>query len=282
MWSIRQAAPSGQTIESNFAVEWFENRLNEAKAEIEQQFKEFRLSEALKTIYSLIWDDFCSWYLEWVKPGFEQPIDAAVYNRTVDFFEELMQMLHPFTPFITEEIYHELRERKEGDDITIRQMASISTPKAETLQLASLLKEVITALRDVRVKNKLKPKDSIKLSIETSQQKVYQQIESILAKQVNAESISFASSSATASISFVVQKDKFYIETEKEIDTASQKEQLLKDLDYLKGFLSSVEKKLGNERFVQNAKQEVIEIERKKKADAEAKIKAIEESLQAL
>jgi len=150
------------------------------------------------------------------------------------------------------------------------------------LQLASLLKEVITALRDVRVKNQLKPKDSIRLSIETSQQKAYQRIESILTKQVNAESISYVPSFVTASISFVVQKDKFYIETEKEIDTASQKEQLLKDLDYLKGFLLSVEKKLGNERFVQNAKQEVIEIERRKKSDAEAKIKAIEESLQSL
>lgn len=282
MWSVRQAAQSGQTAESNFAVEWFENRLNEVKAEVEQQFKEFRLSEALKTIYSLIWDDFCSWYLEWVKPGFEQPIDAAVYEKTVDFFEELMQMLHPFTPFITEEIYHKLRVRKEGDDITIKQSTASTKPNVEILKLASLLKEVITALRDVRVKNQVKPKETIKLSIETNQQKSYQTIESILAKQVNAESISYGSSAVAASISFVVQKDKFYIETEKEIDTTSQKEQLLKDLDYLKGFLSSVEKKLGNERFVQNAKQEVIEIERKKKADAEAKIRAIEESLASL
>ncbi|MBK8089831.1 MAG: valine--tRNA ligase [Chitinophagaceae bacterium] len=277
-----QVTDNQQPVTGNFAVLWFENRLNEVKAEIEQQFKEFRLSEALKTIYSLIWDDFCSWYLEWVKPGFEQPIDAAVYEKTVGFFEELMQMLHPFTPFITEEIYHELRERKEGDDITIKQATASTKPTIEILQLASLLKEVITALRDVRVKNQLKPKDSIKLSIETNQQKAYQTIESILAKQVNAESISYGSSTVAASISFVVQKDKFYIETEKEIDTTSQKEQLLKDLDYLKGFLSSVEKKLGNERFVQNAKQEVIEIERRKKADAEAKIRAIEESLASL
>ncbi len=297
MWSVRQAqddrqAASHEPQAASFAVLWFENRLNEVKAEIEQQFKEFRLSEALKTIYSLIWDDFCSWYLEWVKPAFakatadkpgeQYPMDAAVYEKTVHFFEELMQMLHPFTPFITEEIYHELRVRKDGDDITIKQATAYTKPNVEILQLASLLKEVITALRDVRVKNQLKPKDSIKLSIETSQQKSYQTIESILAKQVNAESISYVSSTAAASISFVVQKDKFYIETEKEIDTASQKEQLLKDLVYLKGFLLSVEKKLGNERFVQNAKQEVIEIERRKKSDAEAKIKAIEESLQAL
>ncbi len=282
MWEARQAAQSGQTKESNFAVDWFESRLNEAKAEIEQQFKEFRLSEALKTIYSLIWDDFCSWYLEWVKPAYEQPIDTAVYEKTVEFFEELMQLLHPFTPFITEEIYHELRVRKESDDLTIKQVKPASVIKPEVLQLASLLKEVITAIRDARVKNQLKPKDSIKISIETNQEAAYRRIESILAKQLNAESIAYVSTSVASSISIVIQKDKFYIATEHVIDASSQKEQLFKDLQYLKGFLISVEKKLGNERFVQNAKPEIVEIEQKKKADAEAKIKAIEESLQSL
>jgi valyl-tRNA synthetase len=289
MWSIRQAQDSrttdnGQqtTAESNFAVEWFDNRLNEAKAEIDQLFKEFRLSEALKTIYSLIWDDFCSWYLEWVKPGFEQPIDAAVYNKTVDFFEELMQLLHPFMPFISEEIYHALKERAAGDDITIKQLSSASKADKQVLQLAIHLKEVITALRDIRVKNQIKPKEAIKLSIETDQQQSYRTIESILAKQLNAESISYVSASIAGTISAVIQKDKFYIATEQAIDTSSQKEQMLKDLEYLKGFLLSVEKKLGNERFVQNAKPEVVDIEKKKKADAEAKIKAIEESLASL
>lgn len=281
MWEGR-IADSNEPIADSFAVQWFENRLNEVKAEIEQQFKEFRLSEALKTIYSLIWDDFCSWYLEWVKPGFEQPIDAAVYNKTIAFFEELMQLLHPYMPFITEEIYHALKDRSAGDDLTIKQQTPAKAVDAKTLQLAVQLKEVITALRDVRVKNQLKPKETIKLSIETDQQIAYQQIESILAKQVNAESISYVSAAVTGGISAVVQKDKFYIVTEKEIDTTSQKEQLLKDLDYFKGFLASVEKKLSNERFVQNAKPEVVDVERKKKADAEAKIKAIEESLQSL
>jgi valyl-tRNA synthetase len=281
MWEGR-IADSNEPIADSFAVQWFENRLNEVKAEIEQQFKEFRLSEALKTIYSLIWDDFCSWYLEWVKPGFEQPIDAAVYNKTIAFFEELMQLLHPYMPFITEEIYHALKDRSAGDDLTIKQQTPAKAVDAKTLQLAVQLKEVITALRDVRVKNQLKPKETIKLSIETDQQSAYQQIESILAKQVNAESISYVSAAVTGGISAVVQKDKFYIVTEKEIDTTSQKEQLLKDLDYFKGFLASVEKKLSNERFVQNAKPEVVDVERKKKADAEAKIKAIEESLQSL
>lgn len=281
MWEGRQAAPSGQT-ENSFAVDWFDNRLHEAKAEIDQLFKEFRLSEALKTIYSLIWDDFCSWYLEWVKPGFEQPIDAAVYNKTVTFFEELMQLLHPFMPFISEEIYHALKERAAGDDITIKQLSPAAKANKEVLQLALHLKEVITGLRDIRVKNQLKPKEAIKLSIETEQQQSFRSIETILAKQLNAESISYVSATVAGTISAVIQKDKFYIATEQVIDTSSQKEQMLKDLEYLKGFLLSVEKKLSNERFVQNAKPEVVDIEKKKKADAEAKIKAIEESLASL
>jgi valyl-tRNA synthetase len=267
---------------ANFAVEWFENRLNEAKAEIEKLYKDFRLSEALKTIYSLIWDDFCSWYLEWVKPGFEQPIEKTVYDKTVYFFEELMHLLHPFMPFITEEIYQQLSERKDGDDLTIRHDLEIRSQKSEILKRAELLKQVITSLRDVRVKNQLKQKDEITLHIQTSEQSSYNAFKTILAKQINASSINFVSESVEGTINTVIQKDKFFIETEKELDSSGQKEQLIKDLEYQKGFLLSVEKKLSNERFVQNAKPEVVEIEKKKKADAEAKIKAIEESLASL
>jgi valyl-tRNA synthetase len=279
MWDSRQAVLNGQT-DNNFAVEWFENRLNEVRIQLDEQFKDFRLSESLKTIYSLIWDDFCSWYLEWVKPVFEQPIDKIVYEKTVGFFEELMQLLHPFLPFITEEIYHQLKER--ADDLTIKQYAIIKTIDKAILSNAVLLKEVISGIRDARIKNQLKPKDTIRLHILTAHKETYQTIESILMKQVNAESISYTSASVTNSITVVVQKDKFFIETTTVLDTTTQKEQLQKDLEYLKGFLVSVEKKLSNERFVQNAKPEVIDSERKKKADAEEKIKIIEESLASL
>lgn len=286
MWNALKLVRSwesrvGRQVTSNdFAIHWFENRLSEVRIQIDEQFKDFRLSESLKTIYSLIWDDFCSWYLEWVKPGFEQPIDKIVYEKTVGFFEELMQLLHPFLPFITEEIYHQLKER--ADDLTIKQYAITKTADKAILSYAVLLKEVISSIRDARIKNQLKPKDTIRLHILTAHKETYQTIESILMKQVNAESISYTSASVTNSITVVVQKDKFFIETTTILDTASQKEQLQKDLEYLKGFLVSVEKKLGNERFVQNAKPEVIESERKKKADAEEKIKVIEESLAGL
>ena len=288
MWNalklVRSWESRVQSSESkeSFATDWFGNRLNEAKTELENLYKDFRLSEALKTIYSLIWDDFCSWYLEWVKPGFEQPIDKAVYEKTVNYFEELMQLLHPFMPFITEEIYHNLKERSDGDDLTVRQQSSIGNRQSAILGQGELLKEVISSIRDVRVKNQLKPKDEIKLHIQTEQEGSYRSFKTILAKQINATEISFARDAVPNSISTVVQKDKFFIETEKELDSSAQKEQLLKDLDYQKGFLLSVEKKLSNERFVQNAKPEVVEVEKKKKADAEAKIKAIEESLASL
>jgi valyl-tRNA synthetase len=286
IWALRQnqssATANDQPLTANFALTWFENRLNEAKAELENLFKDFRLSEALKTIYSLIWDDFCSWYLEWVKPGFEQPIDAVIYKKTIDFFEELMQLLHPFMPFITEEIYQQLKEREEGDDITISQL-KISQPAFEKiLQEGAQLKEFITAIRDARNKHEMKPKETIKLYVHSPGSDSLKDVQTILLKQVNSGSLSSTDSVVPNTFTVVVQKDKFYIETEKPVDTGSQKEQLQKDLQYLKGFLLSVDKKLSNERFVQNAKPEVIELEKKKKADTEARIKIIEESLSSL
>jgi valyl-tRNA synthetase len=280
MWEGRQATNADKKVTTGFAVRWMENRLNEARLQLDEQFKDFRLSESLKTIYSLIWDDFCSWYLEWVKPSFEQPIDAEVYNKTVRFFEELMQLLHPFMPFITEEIYHLLKEQK--GDLTIKTFPAAATPDPKILKTASLLKEVITGIRDARNKAQLKPKETIRLHILTIEPALYASIESILAKQVNAEAITYATSPVSNTITVVVQKDKFFIETTTELDPEAQRAQLQKDLDYLKGFLVSVEKKLTNEKFVSNAKPEVVDVERKKKADAEDKIRIIEESLAAL
>ena len=242
--------------------------------------KQFRLSEALKTIYSLIWDDFCSWYLEWVKPGFEQPIDKAVYEKTISYFEELLQLLHPYMPFISEEIYHLLKDQQ--DDICVKQFFAASKANKTILEEGDILKKVISAIRDARNKNQVKPKDVIKLYIQTGSAEAYQPIENILAKQVNAEKISFTNEPVANTIVVAVEKDKFFIESEKELDAATLKDELLKDLSHQQNFLQSVIKKLSNERFVQNAKPEVVELERKKQSDAEARIKTIEESLQNL
>ncbi len=277
MWEGRQDANNQQLATENFALIWFENRLNEVKLEVEGLMNQFRLSEALKTVYSLIWDDFCSWYLEWVKPGFEQPISAAVYQKTVYFFEELLQLLHPIMPIITEEIYHQLQERQ--DDICVKLITPASASNPALLKQGELLKQVITTLREARVKNQIKPKDSITLHIQTAVAENYRTIEDVLKKQVNAVQIIYTQETVANAIVVAIESEKFFIASEKEIDTAALKAELIKDLAYQKGFLDSVMKKLGNERFVANAKPEVIAIERKKQADAEARIKTIEESL---
>ena len=262
-----------------FPVQWFEQRLLEARATIEQLFAEFRLSEALKTLYSLFWDDFCSWYLEMVKPSFEQPIYSAVYRHTIQFFEQLLQLFHPFMPFITEEMYHLLADRAEGDDLCIRQFAPLGTADADLLATGQLLKEAITTLRDARNKAQLKFKDSIRLHIQSAAVSTYERIATILARQINAETIGFTSNAIAGALTVVSGKDKFHIVTEQTLDGRNQKDQLLKELAYLRGFLDSVNKKLNNDRFVRNARSEVVDLERRKKADAEVKIRAIEESL---
>ncbi|MEO5564791.1 MAG: class I tRNA ligase family protein, partial [Chitinophagaceae bacterium] len=285
MWEGRLPIAIGTSANSQFAVKWFESRLAEVRLQLDEQFKDFKLSEALKTIYSLIWDDFCSWYLEWVKPGFEQPIDRAVYEKTVDFFEQLMQILHPFMPFITEEIYHELKAQK--DDITVKPYPAPAAIDKSILQNGSLLKETITAIRDARNKNQLKPKDTINLFIDSKVPANYKIFDFILTKQVNADQINYVTETVANSITIVINNDKIYIKSDSDsIDNNLRneivKDLLQKDLDYQKGFLASVEKKLNNERFVNNAKPEIIELERKKKEDTEAKIKTIQESLASL
>lgn len=280
MWEGRQTTDEQYSNEAAFAIDWFSSRLAEAKEQVEKLYKEFRLSEALKVIYSLIWDDFCSWYLEFAKPGFEQPIHAATYQQTVSFFEELMQLLHPFMPFITEEIYHQLQPQQ--DDLCVKQFTF--TTKADTLvlQQGELLKESITAIRDARTKASLKQKEAVTLNIQTDTPADFKAFETILAKQVNAKEVVYVSQLVPECINVVLHKNTFYIATETAIDTTAQKEQLQKDLAYYEGFLASVEKKLSNEKFVQNAKPEIVAVEQKKKADAEEKIKAITESLAAL
>lgn len=278
MWEGRVS--NATTEDSSFALQWMQNRLNEVKAEVETLMQQFRLSEALKTIYSLVWDDFCSWYLEWVKPGFEQPIAKKVYEATINYFTELLQLLHPYMPFVTEEIYHLLQPRT--TDLCQLQLVPGSQPDANILAQGNLLKEAISGLRDARNKNQLKPKEEINLHLQTAEQGIYQTIEGILAKQVNAKSMAYTNDAVNGAISVVIGKDKFYIESERPVDTAAQKAELEKELAHLQGFLTSVEKKLGNERFVQNAKPEVIALERKKQSDAQEKIKLIEETLKSL
>jgi valyl-tRNA synthetase len=255
---------------TSFAIQWFEHRLREARATLEQLFTEFRLSEALKTLYSLIWDDFCSWYLEWVKPGFEQPMDAAVYHHTVRYFEQLLQLLHPFMPFITEEIYHLLADRGEGDDLCILQFEKFTGLKVDNHVIANgeFLKAAITEIRNLRING------AFSIYLTTAE---FEELFPLIRKMSKAATVDiYANQIIEGVITVVVGKTKILIETER---PTTNKEELLKELAYQKGFLESVNMKLDNERFVQNAKPEVVDLERKKKEDAEAKIKVLEESI---
>lgn len=278
MWEPRVAA--GHEDNTGYAVEWFANRLAQAKNQLDKMYSEFRLNEALKTVYTLIWDDFCSWYLEWVKPGFEQPVSAKVYESTVAFFEDLMLLLHPFMPFVTEEIYHLLRQQ--SVDLAIKQLPENITFRDDVLKSGALLQSVITAVRDVRVKNNIKPKDSVQLFIEAKYQPDFANIESLLLRQANAASVTYFNEATVQGIAMLVEGCKIYVKSDQEIDTAAQMESLKKDLEYQQGFLNSVMKKLGNEKFVQNAKPEVVAAETKKKEDAEARITALQASINAL
>lgn len=279
MWAARIKEDEPQT-HGSFAATWFESRLNQVKKEVELLHAQFKLSEGLKTIYSLIWDDFCSWYLEWAKPAADQPISAEVYNKTVYFFEELMQLLHPYMPFVTEEIYSLLNA--ENQSLSIAQFLAINSFDESILSQGELLKQSISAIRDVRVKNNIKSKEPVNLFVQTAYTDNYKAIAGILQKQVNIETLDFTDKMVEQCVTVLVGKDRFYVQPQTALDTSSQKEQLEKELKHFEGFLTSIEKKLGNEKFVQNAKPDVVELERRKKADAEEKIRLLKEALTAI
>ncbi len=264
-------------VQDSFAVNWFENRLRKVRGEADYLMAQFKLSEALKIIYSLIWDDFCSWYLEWIKPGFEESMPKNIYRKTLHFFDGILQLLHPFMPFITEEIYHLLQDR--SDDLCMKQFGGLTEADDAVLQQGSLLQQLITNIRDAKNKNGLKPRESIRISIQTKDAAVYQLFEQILLKQVSADSITFVNETVPNSIIVPQDSDKIFLQSDVSVDSAGLKAEIEKDLAYQRNFLNSVTKKLSNERFVQSAKPEVVALERKKQSDAEARIMSLEESL---
>lgn len=279
-WKERISKEAGNSAETAFARNWFEQKLLHTKAEVAEMMRQFRLSEALKTIYSLIWDDYCSWYLEWVKPGMEQPVAQEVYEQTIEFFEELLHLLHPFMPFITEEIFHLLRTQ--STDLCARPYTVITPANENVLAAGSLLQELISALRDARNKQQIKPKTAIELAIQTEQPEKYREITHLLSRQVNAAIVSFTAEPIPKSIVVALEKDRFYISAGEVGNTLVQKDGLMKDLQHQQQFLEQVRRKLQNEKFVNNAKPEVIALERRKEADAVARITTIESALKEL
>lgn len=275
-WETKEAENSNSEV-----FIWFENKLELLKDNLEKSYASYRLSEALIDLYKFIWDDFCSWYLEFVKPPFGEKIDNLSYQKTIGYFEELMKLLHPFMPFITEEIYHHLKSETESksEDIIISNYPKIGTYDLKIIQEGEKLKEVISAIRDVRNKNGLSPKITLTVSVQAKDKSLYNKFNSLIEKIANIHPIQFTETEVEKTVAQLVQTDKLFIETGIEIDTDSEKKKIMEEIEYYKGFIASVEKKLGNEKFVANAKPEVIENERKKMADGQSKLKSLEESL---
>ena len=266
------------------AIEWFENRFNRALAEIEDNFNQYRLSEALMAIYKLVWDDFCSWYLEMVKPPYRSPIDAATFHATGQFFEKILRLIHPFMPFISEELYHDelFGERGETDCCIVAEYPTTKPANEDILKEIEVIKQVVSEVRNVRNAKQISPKESLPLAIKINSAIDYNSYNNIVSKLANISEMTFVDEKIVGATSFLSGRDEFFITLAGNIDVEAEKERIAKELEYLRGFLKSVDAKLSNERFVQNAKPEIVENERNKKADAEAKISVLQETLQNL
>ena len=277
MWEERKDASLTTDASVTFAMEWFAARLEQVKQEVAEMIKQYKLSEALKVIYSLIWNDYCSWYLEWVKPAPEASIAKETYDESQAFLQKLLQLLHPFMPFVTEEINAALN--LDGGDLCVMQFGKPSAINAQRLEEGNLLQNAITTIRDVRNKQQIKPKDKIQLSVQTDRVSVYESVQNILEKQGNIEEVIYVSAPIDDAFTAIAGKDSFYIKGGGEVNVAMQKEQMQKEELHLISFLATISKKLNNEKFVANAKPEVLSLEQKKRADAEEKLEIIKQSL---
>ena len=277
-WEIAER-PSSEL--DRLALTWMQERINAARLEIEDHFNKFRLADALMSVYKLKWDEFCSWFLEMVKPAYGQPISTDTLEGVISLFEETMQLIHPFMPFITEEIWQQLRDRQEGDFINLTQLSPGEQREAPVLAEIALMQEVITAVRAFRTEKGLGSKEVIELYVKTDMAAIFVKYESLLNKFLNTESIAYVDQKVEGAGSLRVRSHEFYIPLSN-VDLEAEKKKLVKEIEYTEGFLQKVLKKLTNERFVANAPEAVVAKERKKQADAEAKLAVLQASLQEL
>lgn len=261
------------------AIKWFDAILARTLAEVDDLFGKYRLSEALMAVYKLFWDEFSSWYLEMVKPAYQQPMDKKTYEATLGFFDSLLRLLHPFMPFITEELWQALTERKTGESIMMSDMPQVSSFDNGLLERFEKVKEVIAGIRTIRLDKNIPNKESLTLEVVGDYSGEY---DAVIGKMANLSEIKPVAEKDTMAASFLVGTTEYSIPLGNNIDVEAELKKLHDELKYLEGFLRSVSAKLSNEKFVQNAKPEIVENERKKQADAESKIQTIKESIAAL
>ena len=265
---------------AKLATEWFEAMLSKTAAEVNDLFGKYRLSEALMAVYKLFWDEFSSWYLEMVKPAYGQPIDKMTYEKTLNFFDTLLKLLHPFMPFITEELWQHIYDRKEGESIMVQVLQVSETYNEDIIARFEAVKEVIGGIRTIRLQKNIAQKEA--LSLEVIGENPVEAFNAVIAKLCNLSAIQTVATKADGAAAFMVGTTEYAVPLGNLINVEEELKKLEADLKYQEGFLQSVLKKLSNEKFVSKAPANVIEMERKKQADAETKIAALKESIAAL
>ncbi len=276
-WEVDTEIQQGEV--NRLAVEWFENRLSIAIAEINDLFEKFRLNEALMVVYRLFWDEFSSWYLEMVKPAYGKPIDKATMEATRRYFDSLLRLLHPFMPFITEELWQHLDAHPAGESIMYAQMPVAKNVDQQLESEIKLAKEIISGIRAARAKKNIPSKEVLKLNVIGT---IPSSIHELIKKLANVDEITMNADKDAAAASFMVDTTEFNVPLASAIDVDAERSRIEKEIKYLEGFRTSIEKKLANERFVSNAPAAVVEGERKKLADTLQKLAANQATLDAL
>ncbi len=271
-----------QPEHSKLAIEWFKNKLGEVITTLDEQFTQFRISEALMTVYTTVRDEFSGWLLEVVKPAYQQPIDTKTYNELVELFDQMLRLMHPFMPFITEEIWQMLTERKAGESIMICQMPKAEKYDTELIASFENVKEAISGIRKIRTDKNIAQKETLELKVQQGDKGFEAQFNSVVIKMGNLSSLEMVTEEVKGAASFLVKSTNFFVPLGSFIDVEEEVKKLEEELKYTRGFLDSVMKKLSNERFVSSAPAAVVATERAKQADAEAKIKVIEERIAGL
>jgi valyl-tRNA synthetase len=277
-WEVSETLEQPET--GRVAIRWFNAVLSETITALDELFEKYRLSEALMMVYKLIWDDFCSWYLEMIKPAYQQPIDRQTYETTIDLLEKLVEILHPFMPFISEEVWHHIRDRKEKETIMYARMPEAGMREPELITKFEFAEEVITQIRNIRKEKNIPFKDPIRLFIKKNyNEQPDTTLDGVVSKLCNIGELGYTDEKMPDSLSFIIRNTEFYIPITQNIDIAAEIAKLEEELNYTKGFLRSVDAKLGNEKFVSSAPEKVVAAERKKKSDAEERIHVLEEQI---
>jgi valyl-tRNA synthetase len=267
---------------SKLAIEWFTGKLGQVIKILDGQFEQFRISEALMTIYTTVRDEFSGWLLEIVKPPYKSPVDIKTYNEVIELFDQLLRLMHPFMPFITEEIWQLLKERKAGESIMVSRLPKARHFKKEMLHAFENVQEAVSGIRTVRKNNGIPNKEVLTMKVQPGDKGYEPSLEAVIKKLGNLSHIEITGREESGATSFRVKSTNFYISVNSAVNTEEEKKKLVEELKYARGFLHSVMKKLNNEKFVANAPQSVVDREKAKQADAEAKIRVLEERIESM